>query len=319
VNAEAKTEDQRAKDATRTVVNACNRVRRWCRLMEDELPRLDGLALKLRSLDGDLVLKGRSLNGESAEEVRSELISTLLVNGLAFAELTAAFVIFSRYGVRRSYWLTSVYAKRVMQLATSTWPHAKTRPYIEEIDGALIRLALETAETEASFKGEIASQMLTATNAKARPGNNKPPPTVVASFLRAIGSTLSSSSAPSSSATPTSAAPSSMDTRTAVQSAIPSSLELSGTLRLEPATRSTGAPLAATAPPRGSAGSATSAAPSSAARSSRRAPPAGTTGREPRRTLTLVGLQNVAYLEQRGEFIAVVSERRIPWRLRETK
>ena len=225
------------------------------------------------------MLKLRSLNGESAEEIRSELISTLLVNGLAFAELTEGpLVIFSRYGVRRPYWLRSDDAKRVMQLAKSTWPQAKTRPYIEEVDGALIRLALGTAETEASFKGEIASQMLAATKPKARPCNTRTPPTAVATFPRAIGSTLSPSSAPRSSATPTSVAPSSMDTRTAVQIAIPSSLERSGTLSLEPATRSTGAPSAGTAPPRGSAAS---AAPSSAARSSRRRPPAGTAGREP--------------------------------------
>lgn len=107
-----------------------------------------------------------------------------------------------------------------------------------------------------------------------------PPPTDVAALLRAIGSALSPSSAPSASAstTPTITVPSSLDARTAVQSAIPSSLALSETLRLEPATRSRGAPSAATAPPRNSAAS---AAPSSAARPSRRTSPAETADRTP--------------------------------------
>ncbi len=76
MNAEAKTKERHTKDTVGIVGDAHGQLRRYCWVKKDEARRLDDLARKLRSL-----------NGENTERIRRPpLLSALLLIGLELAE-----------------------------------------------------------------------------------------------------------------------------------------------------------------------------------------------------------------------------------------
>ncbi len=125
-------------------------VRRFCWLRHDEVPRLDELSHKLRSL-----------NGESTGRVqRPALLSSLLLSGLDLAESKApTLVVFTGIGVRYVYPLKLEDAGRVKRLSRSLWPAPKGRPSLENLHAALMRLALQAAETDESFARDLAARV----------------------------------------------------------------------------------------------------------------------------------------------------------------
>jgi hypothetical protein len=128
-------------------------VRRFCWLRHDEVPRLDELSHKLRSL-----------NGESTGRVqRPVLLAALLLSGLELAESKAqTLVVFTGLGVRYVYPLKLEDVGRVKRLSRSLWPAPKGRPTLENLHAALMRLALQAAETDESFVRELAARVLRA-------------------------------------------------------------------------------------------------------------------------------------------------------------
>ena len=128
-------------------------VRRFCWLRQEEVPRLDQLSHKLRSL-----------NGESTSRIhRAALLSSLLLSGLELAESKAQTLeVFTEHGLRYVYPLTLADVARVKRLSWSLWPASKGRPSLENLHAALIRLALLAAETDESFARELAPRALRA-------------------------------------------------------------------------------------------------------------------------------------------------------------
>ena len=128
-------------------------VRRFCWLRHDEVPRLDALSHKLRSL-----------NGESTGRIhRAPLLSSLLLTGLELAESKAPTLEgFTGHGLRYVYPLTLEDVARVKRLSRSLWPAPKGRPTLESLHAALMRLALQVAETDESFARELAARALRA-------------------------------------------------------------------------------------------------------------------------------------------------------------
>jgi hypothetical protein len=131
--------------------DANGEVLRFCWVRHDEVTRLDELARKLRSLNGE----------DSARIERSELLRALLLSGLALAEAEAkTLVAFPGLGVRSSYMLKLEDAERVKGFSQSYWASPSGRPALAYVHGALIRLALQTAKTDESFlKSEIAPRL----------------------------------------------------------------------------------------------------------------------------------------------------------------
>lgn len=128
-------------------------VRRYCWLRKDEVPHLDELSHKLRSL-----------NGESTSRIhRAALLSSLLLSGLELAESKAQPLdVFTGRGVRFVYSLTLEDVARVKRLLQSLWPAPKGRPSLENFRAALMRRALLAAETDESFARELAARALRA-------------------------------------------------------------------------------------------------------------------------------------------------------------
>ena len=130
--------------------DARGEVRRFCWLMQDEVPRLDALTRKLHSLNSDIT--GRIQ--------RPDLLSTLLLSGLDRAETTAqTLVVYRRLGVRYVYYVKLVDAARVKRLALSHWPSSAQRPTLGYVHGALIRLALQAAETDEGWRRKLALRL----------------------------------------------------------------------------------------------------------------------------------------------------------------
>jgi hypothetical protein len=129
-------------DPAGIVGDARGEVRRFCLVRHDEVTRLDELARKLRSL-----------NGEGSPRIeRPKLLSALLLSGLALAEAKAqTLVVFPGIGVRFEYPLKLKDAGGVRRFSKSHWPSPSGRPTLGYIHGALIRLALQAAETDDSF------------------------------------------------------------------------------------------------------------------------------------------------------------------------
>jgi hypothetical protein len=99
------------------------------------------------------------------------LLSELLLIGLELAESkTQPLDIFRGADVRYEFPLTVKDADRVKSLSRSLWPASKGRPTIDDIQGALILLALQAAEKEAlqgaekesNFRSNLASRLLPA-------------------------------------------------------------------------------------------------------------------------------------------------------------
>ena len=128
-------------------------VRRYCWLRHDEVRRLDALSHKLRSL-----------NGESTGRIhRAPLLSSLLLSGLELTESKAQTLdVFTGHGVRFVYPLTLEDVARVKRLSRSLWPASKGRPSLESLHAALIRLALQAAETNKSFARKLSARALRA-------------------------------------------------------------------------------------------------------------------------------------------------------------
>jgi hypothetical protein len=149
----AEAERQRRTDTEGIVGDARGQVRRFCFVRQDEVPRLDDLARKLRSL-----------NGENTDRIqRPDLLSALLSSGLDLAESkTKTLGIFPGFGVRHEYRLKLADVGRVKRLLWSLWPSPKGRPLMGYFHGALIRLALQAAETDKIFESKLASRLLRA-------------------------------------------------------------------------------------------------------------------------------------------------------------
>ena len=128
-------------------------VRRSCWLRHDEVKRLDALAHKLHSL-----------NGESTCRIhRAPLLSSLLLTGLERAQSKAPTLdVFTEHGERFMYPLTLADVERVKRLRQLRWPAPKGRPSLESLHAALIRLALQAAETNKSFARKLAARVLCA-------------------------------------------------------------------------------------------------------------------------------------------------------------
>jgi hypothetical protein len=151
VSAEA--EGQGTKDTDGIVGDARGQVRRFCWIRMDEIPRLDALARRLRSLHGE----------NTARIQRPDLLAVLLLSGLDLAEAKATtLVLFPRAGVRYAYRLKLDDVARAMRLVRTLWPAPKGRPTQGYAYGALIRLALQAAETDTGFESELASRLLAA-------------------------------------------------------------------------------------------------------------------------------------------------------------
>ena len=149
----AEAEGQGTKDTDGIVVDARGQVRRFCWIRMDEVPRLDELARKLRSLHGEI----------TARIQRPDLLAVLLVSGLDLAEAKATtLVIFPGAGVRYAYRLKLDDVARAMRLVRTRWPAPKGRPTQGYAYGALIRLALQAAATDTGFESELASRLLAA-------------------------------------------------------------------------------------------------------------------------------------------------------------
>jgi len=140
-------------DTAEILVDEHVQVRRFCWLKHDEVPRLDELSHKLRSL-----------NGETTGRVqRPVLLAALLLSGLELAESKAPTLdVFTGHGVRYVYPLTLEDVARVKRLSRSLWPTSKGRPSLEDLHAALMRLALHAAETDESFARELAARALRA-------------------------------------------------------------------------------------------------------------------------------------------------------------
>jgi hypothetical protein len=149
----AAAERHAAKAPEGIVGDARGEVLRFCVVTHDEVPRLDDLARKLRSL-----------NGEATDRIqRPELLSTLLLGGLDLTKADArTLVIFPGHGVRYEYKMKVEDVERVKLLLCSLWPVSKGRPSTGYFQGALIRLALRAAETEEGFARELVSRLLLA-------------------------------------------------------------------------------------------------------------------------------------------------------------
>ena len=149
----AATEGQSTKATDGIMGDARGQVRRFCWVRVDEVPRLDELARKLRSLHGE----------NTARIQRPDLLAVLLLSGLDLAEAKATtLVLFPRAGVRYSYRLKLDDVARAMRLVRTLWPAPKGRPTQGYAYGALIRLALQAAETDTGFESELASRLLAA-------------------------------------------------------------------------------------------------------------------------------------------------------------
>ncbi len=149
----AEAEGQGTKDTDGIVGDARGQVRRFCWIRMAEVPRLDALARRLRSLHGE----------NTARIQRPDLLAVMLLSGLDLAEAKATtLVIFPRAGVRYAYRLKLDDVARAMQLVRTHWPEPKGRPTQGYAYGALIRLALKAAETDKSFESELASRLLAA-------------------------------------------------------------------------------------------------------------------------------------------------------------
>ena len=133
--------------------NARGEVRRYCWVTHVEVPRLDTLSHRLRSL-----------NGESAGRIqRPDLLSALFVSGLDLAESTAQkLVVYRPPGVRYEYYMKLDDVERVKRLASRLWPSVARRPGLPYVHGALIRLTLHVAEKDESRRSELASRLLRA-------------------------------------------------------------------------------------------------------------------------------------------------------------
>lgn len=149
----AETEGQCAKDTQGIVGDARGQVRRFCLVRTDEVRRLDELARKLRSL-----------HGETTDRIqRPDLLSVLLLSGLDLAEAKATTLVISPgFGVRYEYRLKLDDVERAKQLVRTLWPAPKGRPPMGYAHGALIRLALQVAETDKTFESKLASRLLSA-------------------------------------------------------------------------------------------------------------------------------------------------------------
>jgi hypothetical protein len=146
-------EGQRTKATYGILGDARGQVRRFCWVRADEVHRLDALARKLRSLHGE----------NAARIQRPDLLAVLLCSGLDLAEAKATtLVIFPGFGVRDQYRLKLDDVDRAMRLVRTLWPTPKGRPSQGYAHGALIRLALQTAETDKTFESELASRLLAA-------------------------------------------------------------------------------------------------------------------------------------------------------------
>lgn len=133
--------------------DARGEVRRFCWLMQAEVPRLDALTRTLHSLNG----------GSTGRIQRPDLLSALLLSGLDLAESTEqTLVVYRRLGARYVYYVTLADAERVKQLALARWPSAAKRPSLGHVHGALIRRALQVAETDQIGRNKLALRLLRA-------------------------------------------------------------------------------------------------------------------------------------------------------------
>ena len=149
----AAAERQSTKDTHGIVGDAGGQVRRFCWVRLDEVSRLDALARKLRSLHGET----------TARIQRPDLLSVLLLSGLDLAEAKATpLMLFPGPSVRYEYRLKLDDVVRAMRLVRTRWPAPKGRPTQGYAYGALIRLALQAAETDKSFESKLASRLLAA-------------------------------------------------------------------------------------------------------------------------------------------------------------
>jgi hypothetical protein len=147
---------QSTKDTDGIVGDACGQVRRFCWVRLDEVPRLDALARRLRSLHGE----------NTARVQRPDLLAVLLLSGLDLAEAKATtLVIFPGIGARYEYRLKLDDVERVKRLVRTCWPAPTGRPSQGYAHGALIRLALQAAETDKTFESTLASRLLAALEA----------------------------------------------------------------------------------------------------------------------------------------------------------
>lgn len=149
----AEAEAQGTKDTDGIMGDARGEVLRFCLVRVDEVPRLDALARKLRSLHGET----------TARIQRPDLLPVLLLSGLDLAEAKGTtLVIFPGLGVRYQYRLKLDDVERAKRLVQKLWPAPKGRPTQGYAYGALIRLALQAAETDKSFESRLASRLLAA-------------------------------------------------------------------------------------------------------------------------------------------------------------
>ena len=148
-----KAEGQGTKDTDGVVGDGHGQqVRRFCWLRLGEVPRLEDLARKLRSL-----------HGETTRIQRPDLLAVLLLSGLDLAESAATtLVIFPGSGERHPYRLKLDDVRRAMHIIRTRWPAPKGRPSQGYAHGALIRLALHAAETDKSFESKLASRLIAA-------------------------------------------------------------------------------------------------------------------------------------------------------------
>ncbi len=131
-------------------------VLRYCWLSRDDVRRLDALLHKVRSR-----------NGKSTGRIHpAALFYALLLSGLERAESKAQTLDVSKEnGERCVYSLTLDDVERLKRLRQSLWPARKGRPFLERLHVALIRLALQAAETNKSFARKLTARALRASEA----------------------------------------------------------------------------------------------------------------------------------------------------------
>jgi hypothetical protein len=148
---EAEAEGQSTKETGGILGEARDQVRRYCCVSMDDVSRLDSLARKLHTM-----------NRGSTQKLRwRDLLSELLVTGLGLFESKKQQLNFTKaLGERYDYFLRRNDARRVNAVFESLRAARTRLPHMDKVHGALIRLALHTAEADEDLTSKLASLLL---------------------------------------------------------------------------------------------------------------------------------------------------------------
>ncbi len=122
----------------------------FCRLDRGEVARIDKLAAEVRM----------QLGASPHKVPRAAVLRALLLNGLDIAEARGiAPAPLQGFAVRVQYVLGAVELDRLARFRRARWSRS-TEPPTEKLQGAIVRLALPSAETSESFAREVFAALL---------------------------------------------------------------------------------------------------------------------------------------------------------------